>query len=100
MFALLKLPFKLMSLPLMIAFAGLSLLAKLCSNLSGYQLWGFHGRRRQSFRLYPQSADSVHFRMWCLYGNCSAMESSCDLGNHRIALRFSVVWLRPDGNRI
>lgn len=38
MFALLKLPFKLMSLPLMIAFAGLSLLAKLCSNLSGYIL--------------------------------------------------------------
>lgn len=38
MFALIKLPFKLLSLPLMVAFAGLSLLAKLCSNLSGYVL--------------------------------------------------------------
>lgn len=38
MFALIKLPFKLLSLPLMIAFAGLSLLAKLCSNLSSYIL--------------------------------------------------------------
>lgn len=38
MFALIKLPFKLLSLPLMVAFAGLSLLAKLCSNLSGYIL--------------------------------------------------------------
>ena len=38
MFALIKLPFKLLSLPLMIVCAGLSLLAKLCSNLSGYIL--------------------------------------------------------------
>ena len=38
MLALIKLPFKLLSLPLMIVCAGLSLLAKLCSNLSGYIL--------------------------------------------------------------
>lgn len=38
MFALIKLPFKLLSLPLMIVCAGISLLAKLCSNLSGYIL--------------------------------------------------------------
>ena len=38
MLALIKLPFKLLFLPLMIACASLSLLAKLCSNLSGYIL--------------------------------------------------------------
>ena len=38
MFALIKLPFKLLSLPLMIVCASLSLLAKLFSNLSGYIL--------------------------------------------------------------
>ena len=38
MLALIKFPFKLLFLPLMIVFAGLSLLAKLCSNLSGYIL--------------------------------------------------------------
>ena len=38
MLALIKLPFKLLSLPLMIVCAGLSLLAKLCSNLSGHVL--------------------------------------------------------------
>ena len=38
MLALIKLPFKLLFLPLMIVCAGLSLLAKLCSNLSGYIL--------------------------------------------------------------
>ena len=38
MLALIKLPFKLLSLPLMIVCASLSLLAKLCSNLSGYIL--------------------------------------------------------------
>lgn len=38
MLALIKLPFKLLSLPLMIVCAGLSLLAKLCSSLSGYIL--------------------------------------------------------------
>ena len=38
MFTLIIFPFKLLFLPLMIVFAGLSLLAKLCSNLSGYIL--------------------------------------------------------------
>lgn len=38
MLALIKFPFKLLFLPLMIVCAGLSLLAKLCSNLSGYIL--------------------------------------------------------------
>ena len=38
MLARIKLPFKLLSLPLMIVCASLSLLAKLCSNLSGYIL--------------------------------------------------------------
>ena len=38
MLALIKLLFKLLSLPLMIVCAGLSLLAKLFSNLSGYIL--------------------------------------------------------------
>ena len=38
MLALIKLPFKLLFLPLMIVCASLSLLAKLCSNLSGYIL--------------------------------------------------------------
>ena len=38
MLALIKLPFKLLSLPLMIVCASLSLLAKLFSNLSGYIL--------------------------------------------------------------
>ena len=38
MLALIKLPFKLLSLPLMIVCAGLSLLANLCSNLTGYIL--------------------------------------------------------------
>ena len=38
MLALIKFPFKLLFLPLMIVFAGLSLLAKLFSNLSGYIL--------------------------------------------------------------
>lgn len=38
MLALIKFPFKLLSLPLMIVCASLSLLAKLCSNLSGYVL--------------------------------------------------------------
>lgn len=47
MLALIKLPFKLLSLPLMIVCAGLSLLAK---------LW------QQSLWVYPQSTDSVPFR--------------------------------------
>ena len=38
MLALIKFPFKLLFLPLMIVCASLSLLAKLCSNLSGYIL--------------------------------------------------------------
>lgn len=38
MLALIKLPFKLLFLPLMIVCASLSLMAKLCSNLSGYIL--------------------------------------------------------------
>ena len=38
MFALIKFPFKLLFLPLMIVCASLSLLAKLFSNLSGYIL--------------------------------------------------------------
>ena len=38
MLALIKFPFKLLFLPLMIVCAGISLLAKLCSNLSGYIL--------------------------------------------------------------
>ena len=38
MLALIKFPFKLLFLPLMIVCAGLSLLAKLCSNLSEYIL--------------------------------------------------------------
>ena len=38
MFTLIKFPFKLLSLPLMIVCAGFSLLTKLCSNLSGYIL--------------------------------------------------------------
>ena len=38
MLALIKFPFKLLFLPLMIVCASFSLLAKLCSNLSGYIL--------------------------------------------------------------
>lgn len=77
MFALIKLPFKLLSLPLMIVCAGLSLLAKLCSNLSGYIL-------------------SPLILFVCLYGNFAAMESGAALGHHRTALYFSVVRVCPD----
>lgn len=38
MFALLKLPLKILSLPLMAVFAVFSFLVKLCTNLSGYIL--------------------------------------------------------------
>ena len=76
MFALIKLPFKLLSLPLMIAFAGLSLLAKLCSNLSGYILsplilfvFGlnfvtFDNNRRAKVRLFREQAKIFYFFCW------------------------------------
>lgn len=38
MFTLVKLPLKILFLPLMVVSAGLSFLAKMCSNLSGYFL--------------------------------------------------------------
>lgn len=55
---------------------------------------------QQSLWVYPQSTDSVPFRMRGLYGDLAAMESGAAVGNDRIALHFGVVWLRSDRNHI
>lgn len=55
---------------------------------------------QQSLWVYPQSTDSVPFRMRGLYGDLAAMESDAAVGNYRIALHFGVVWLRSDRNHI
>ena len=57
MFALIKLPFKLLSLPLMAVFSGFP-----------------RENSQQSFRVCSQSIDSFRSRLWRLFCGMSAME--------------------------